>query len=74
MKLLFLLLTTLVTIPLSAENAGFKFSGLAFGDYYWVTDNHIEDIEGENGFWFRRIYFTVDKDLGESFDLRFRLE
>src|SRR3990170_722779 len=58
---------------LAQENA-FHFSGYMFGDYYYVAKNHREDIKGENGFWFRRIYFTVDKGLNESFDIRFRLE
>ena len=75
MKLLFAFLFSVVSLPLfAAEYGGFKFSGLAFGDYYWFATDHIEDIEGQNGFWFRRIYFTVDKDLGDSFDVRFRLE
>ncbi len=57
-----------------AEVAGFTFSGLMFGDYYYVIDNHRESIVDKNGFWFRRIYFTVDKGLSESFDVRLRLE
>ncbi|MFQ5708349.1 MAG: hypothetical protein ACE5HO_12910 [bacterium] len=51
-----------------------KFSGYMFGDYYYVVNNHDDPLEGRNGFWFRRIYFTYDQGLGEEFSVRFRLE
>lgn len=51
-----------------------ELSILAFGDAYWVVDHHDPAVEGENGFWFRRIYLTVDHRLDETFDLRVRLE
>ena len=73
-KILLLSILLLCPIPIFADVAGFSFSGLMFGDYYYVVSNHRESIEGENGFWFRRIFFTVDKSLGESFDTRLRLE
>jgi hypothetical protein len=47
---------------------------LAFGDYYWIAANHDAEIEGNNGFWFRRIYFTYDHQLSTSFSGRLRLE
>jgi hypothetical protein len=72
--LLFFCFIHLFSIPLFAQQGGFTFSGLAFGDYYWVATNHNNAIEDQNGVWFRRIYFTVDKNLGDSFDVRFRLE
>jgi len=56
----------------SGEKA--KFSGLMFGDFYYVASNHIKDIEGQNGLWFRRIYFTYDRNLSGDFSVRFRME
>lgn len=51
-----------------------KFSGLVFGDYYWVGDHHVSTIDGMNGFWFRRIYLTYDRKLPENMDVRIRFE
>jgi len=51
-----------------------KISGYMFGDYYWVAASHDTSLENQNGFWFRRIYFTYDKGLSEEFSTRFRLE
>ncbi len=51
-----------------------KISGLAFGDYYWLGSHHDEDLEGRNGFWFRRIYLTFDFGLSEEIDFRLRFE
>lgn len=49
-------------------------STLVFGDYYWIASNHNADLEGNNGFWIRRIYFTYDHQISDSFTGRFRLE
>ncbi len=51
-----------------------KISGYMFGDYYFASRHHDETIEGMNGFWFRRIYFTYDQKLENGFAIRFRLE
>lgn len=51
-----------------------KLSGLLFGDYFWMAENHDPDLEGENGFWIRRIYLTYDRELSDSFSARVRLE
>ncbi|RME58814.1 MAG: hypothetical protein D6780_06145 [Candidatus Dadabacteria bacterium] len=51
-----------------------KISGLVMADYYYVVQDHKNDIEDENGFWFRRIYLTFDKPLNEDVKTRFRLE
>jgi hypothetical protein len=48
--------------------------GLVFGDYYWMAQNHDPELEGENGFWFRRIYLTYDHQISEAFSGRLRLE
>ena len=51
-----------------------KIKGLAFGDFYWIPQNHDSDLEGENGFWFRRIYLTFETKISDSFSSRLRLE
>jgi hypothetical protein len=51
-----------------------KFSGYMFGDLYYAASHHDSNIEGRNGFWFRRIYFTYDHGLNEEFAVRFRIE
>lgn len=59
-----------------------KFSGLMFGDYYYYYDRHQDGIssddptqvEGAQGLWFRRIYFTYDYKYSEKLAMRFRLE
>ncbi len=51
-----------------------KISGLAFSDYYWVAANNNEELEGNNGFWFRRIYLTFDYKLDDDFAFRLRFE
>jgi hypothetical protein len=68
-------------VPKSPFPAG-KFSGLMFGDYYWYDKWHQDQISATNttavqkqqGFWFRRLYFTYDLQLSEKFTTRFRLE
>ena len=68
---------TLVSIVLASQVtvAGeTKFSGIAFGDYFYIAANHADSLEGQNGFWIRRLYFTVDQTIAPQWDMRFRLE
>ena len=51
-----------------------KLSGLMFGDYYYALKNHDAAVKNNNGFWFRRIYFTYDNTLTDKIAMRFRLE
>jgi len=51
-----------------------SFSGQVYTDYYWMAQHHNEDIEGKNGFWFRRIYATYERRLSNGFSTRVRLE
>ena len=55
------------------ESSG-KFSGYMYGDFYYNIDHHNPDIKGQDGFWFRRIYFTYDYTINSSFSTRLRLE
>jgi len=66
----------------ASEYPSHKFSGLMFGDYYWyyqwhqdeISDTDPTSVEGQNGLWFRRLYFTYDYDYSQKFTTRFRLE
>jgi len=59
-----------------------KLSGLMFGDYYWyykwhqdqISSDNPTSVEGQQGFWFRRIYVTYDWSYSEKLTTRFRLE
>lgn len=61
-----------------------RFSGYMFGDYFYnaARDTGISSLpnvgnggkQDLNGIQFRRIYFTYDYDISESFITRFRLE
>ena len=52
----------------------YKFSGLMFGDYYYFSQDHDPKWEGQQGFWFRRAYFTVDYTFTPKITTRLRLE
>jgi len=59
------------------EAAEGKLKGYMFGDYYYVVS--ADDAEGKlpekrNAFQFRRIYFTYEKEIADSFSMRYRLE
>lgn len=71
-----LLLCFISTQTLAQESVGEsgELSGRVFADFYWIAQNHNSALEGENGFWFRRIYLTYERDLGGAFSSRLRLE
>jgi len=51
-----------------------SFKGVIFSDYNYVVSSPDEDLEGNNGFGFRRYRLTTDFDLSDTFDGRLRLE
>ena len=71
MRLTMILLLLLAAPLLKGEG---KFSGLVFGDYYYAVAHHDATVEGNNGFWLRRVYFTYDNSLSDKIGMRFRLE
>ncbi len=73
---LFILLLAigLLIAPAARLKAEGKFSGLVFGDYYYVLGHPNEALEKYNGFWLRRVYFTYDNTLTDKISMRFRLE
>ncbi len=64
-------LTLLSSIASQAQAADGKISGYMFGDYYY---NVSGPAEKQNGFQFRRIYFTYDARWNDKVSGRFRLE
>ncbi len=70
-KIIKLITIGVISIPLFGEG---KISGYMFGDFYFVALHHDSTLKNMNGFWFRRIYFTYDYDISESFSTRLRLE
>ncbi len=59
------------SLPVMAQG---RFSGLVFGDYYYIISNHNDMIQGMNGFWVRRLYFTYDYKFSSSWKMRIRFE
>jgi hypothetical protein len=57
-----------------ATEPPYRFSGLVFGDYYGLAQHHLPEWQGQQGFWFRRIYFTYDHRLSPQIEMRLRLE
>lgn len=60
-----------------------KISGFMFSDYYYNAERDtfttLKNVayggaKGQNGFQFRRIYFTYDYNISKKFSTRFRLE
>lgn len=51
-----------------------SISLLAFGDYYAVLEHHDESIEGNHGFWLRRINLTFDQKISDRLSARLRFE
>ncbi len=51
-----------------------KFSGLMFGDYYYMIQNHDKTQKDMQAFEYRRIYLTADYTIADGVWARFRLE
>ncbi len=65
-----IILLTFLTVNLKADD----IKGYMIPEYYFVANSGNSDFQGQNGFWFRRIYFGYNTDLGEGWSLRVRLE
>lgn len=72
--LLFFTIGVLFIGAASAQENLPKFSGLMFGDYFYVAGSNNPDNKDLNGFQFRRIYITTDYAISDNFASRFRLE
>lgn len=65
-------------VPFSAK-AEFKpesgsIDGYMIAEYFYLANHHNEDLDRNNGFWFRRIYFTYNNKLSDTVKMRLRLE
>ena len=60
--------------PRVAHAAAPSFSGVLFGDAFWVVSHNDKSIQDRTAFWLRRVYFTMDQPLDEGMDARVRLE
>lgn len=56
------------------KNSTIQLSGLAYLDYFYVLAAPDEDLEGDNGFEYRRLYLTTDYTISEVFSGRARFE
>ena len=68
------LMCLLLSSPTVSWGDAGKISGYFFGDYYYVLKSHEADIEGRNGFQYRRVYFDYDRNLSDAFSTKFRFE
>lgn len=62
--------------PVDMEGDNFRVTALLFGDAFSIQGHHLEDFDGESGWWTRRIYVTTDFanfGLGDTV-VRLRLE
>jgi hypothetical protein len=66
----------LLVLFFSSPGYGAEISGLLMPEYYMVTNHHTgeDDIEGQHGFWIRRIYFGYKTELGAGWSAQLRLE
>ena len=69
-----ILLPLLGLLLLGATQLPAGISAYAFGDYYFVLNQHNADLEDQNGLWLRRVYITYDSDISDKLKARARLE
>jgi len=58
----------------NADDNSAKLKGYMIGEYFYGLANHSDAFEGENGFWFRRIYLTYDNSFSKQWKVRLRFE
>jgi hypothetical protein len=64
----------LTPAPPPATPQAWRISGYMFGDYYYFGEHHDPKYDGQQGFWFRRVYLTYDHNLSSKVATRLRLE
>jgi hypothetical protein len=74
MKRAILLIAGLFLLVQGSLVAQVKFSGLMFGDYYFMADNHDPTQKNVGAFEYRRIYLTADYTIADDMWARFRME
>lgn len=72
-RLTLILISAILVLGLAAQALA-QIKGRVYADYYFVGSHHDEDIDGQHGFWFRRLYFTYDHKFTDSWKARVRFE
>ena len=73
LSMFLLIALTIAMIPDLVHSEG-EIKGYMVGEYYYVVKHDNEGLEGRNGFWFRRIYFTYNNKLSDTVKMRLRYE
>lgn len=71
-----LIALTLIIVLFSRSGAADDIQGYMIPEFYMVPGHHTgeDGIEGQNGFWLRRIYLGYNTDLGSGWSARVRFE
>ncbi len=75
-KFILLLVTVFMMVSFAVDGLADDLRGYMIPEYYSVASHHegAEGIEGQHGFWIRRIYFGYNTQLSEKFSARVRFE
>ena len=75
-KNVLVVMTALAIMLFSQFGFGDDIKGYMIPEYYYVGSHHTGDdgLEGQNGFWLRRVYFGYNTDLGDGWSARLRFE
>ena len=74
LPLFFIFVIIFSNISAQTSKSKININGSVFSDYFYNVDNVIDSLKDLNGFQLRRIFFTTDFIISESFEGRFRLE
>ncbi|MCP5109104.1 MAG: hypothetical protein GY950_37325, partial [bacterium] len=72
----FVFIAALVIMLFTQYGFGDSIKGYMVPEYYYVGSHHSgeDGLQGQNGFWFRRLYFGYNTNLGDGWSARLRFE
>ena len=75
-KIILLLVTVFMLVSFTETGLADDIKGYMIPEYYSVAGHHEgeEGIEGQHGFWLRRIYFGYNTKLSDNLSARVRFE
>jgi hypothetical protein len=75
-KIILLLVTVFMLVSFTQTGLADDIKGYMIPEYYSVAGHHEgeEGIEGQHGFWLRRIYFGYNTKLADNLSARVRFE
>jgi len=73
-KLTMLFIAICMLVSLTGIVKADDIKGYMIPEYYMNAGNHNDAIDGQHGFWIRRIYLGYNTDLGSGWSARVRLE